>query len=180
VLGHIGLDPATSLAAQETVGADNYYTVRDDGLERRWGGRVWLNPPYSLMSRFVEKLVGEYRAGSVKAAILLSSNGNDAAWFHHAAESATTICFNKVRIKFIDGNEPGSERSSPRSGSAFLYFGPDALRFREIFAMFGTIVVPWREQSVTTAEATSAAKRAPVGNGSAPQLDIFPHGGVTS
>jgi len=156
VLGHIGLDPASCVAAQETVRADNFYTKDSDGLKRRWSGTVWLNPPYSqpLVAQFVEKLVAEFRAGNVTAAILLSSNGTDAAWFHHAAEAATAICFTKGRIKFVDANGAGGrDRVAPPSGSAFLYFGPDVLRFHEVFAKFGTMMVPWHAKAAIAAEA---------------------------
>jgi phage N-6-adenine-methyltransferase len=153
VLGHIGLDPATSLVAQETVKADNFYTVEIDGLTHGWRGHVWLNPPYSLMPQFVEKLLSEYSAGNVNAAILLSSNGTDTAWFHHAASAATTICFTRGRIKFIDGNGPSSERSAPPSGSTFLFFGVDALRFHAVFAKFGTVMMPWHAGTAVAAEA---------------------------
>jgi phage N-6-adenine-methyltransferase len=153
VLGHIGLDPATSLVAQQTVGADNFYTIETDGLTHRWCGHGWINPPYSLMPQFVEKLLSEYSVGNVKAAILLSSNGTDTKWFHAAAAIASAICFTRGRIEFIDGNGPGSERSSSPSGSAFLYFGPDVLRFHAVFAKFGTMMVPWHAKAAIAAEA---------------------------
>ena len=46
-MGGIDLDPASTAKAQEFVKAEQYFTVREDGLKRRWGGRVWLNPPYA-------------------------------------------------------------------------------------------------------------------------------------
>ena len=44
VLGAIDLDPASSDRAQETVGAETYFTKETDGLSRPWAGRVWLKP----------------------------------------------------------------------------------------------------------------------------------------
>src|SRR5258708_37613775 len=106
------------------------------------------------MPQFVEKLLSEYSVGNVKAATLLSSNGTDTEWFHAAAAIASAICFTRGRIKFIDRNGPGSERSSPRWGSIFMYFGPDVLRFHEVFSKFGTIVIPWWDTgTVVAAEA---------------------------
>ena len=98
--------------------------------------------------------MAEFRAGNVTAAILLSSNGTDAAWFHHAAEAATAICFTKGRIKFVDANRAGGgDRVAPQQGSAFLYFGPDVLRFYAVFAKFGTMMVPWHAKAAIAAEA---------------------------
>lgn len=42
VMGEIDLDPASSDIAQETVKANKYYTIDDDGLEQEWSGRVWI------------------------------------------------------------------------------------------------------------------------------------------
>lgn len=46
VMGTIDIDPASSDKANETVQAEHYYTIADNGLVRPWYGRVWLNPPY--------------------------------------------------------------------------------------------------------------------------------------
>jgi CspA family cold shock protein len=65
VLGSIDLDPASNRAAQQIVRARRFVTKADNGLDRPWRGRVWLNPPYSpaLIGQFVTKLLHERRAG---------------------------------------------------------------------------------------------------------------------
>ena len=86
VLGEFDLDPASSDKAQKRVQASQYFTLQDDGLEHEWLGRVWLNPPYvqPFIARFVVKMVAERRAGRVTAAIMLTHNYTDTAWFHEA------------------------------------------------------------------------------------------------
>lgn len=42
VLGSIDLDPASCAEANQTVGATDYYTKEDDGLEQYWKGNVFL------------------------------------------------------------------------------------------------------------------------------------------
>src|SRR5262249_39558327 len=88
--GAIGLDSARCPAAQEPVQAARYFTEADNGLAHEWPGRVWLNPPYShpAIEQFIEKLLDEVAAGRTTAAILLTHNNTDTAWFHFAASGA--------------------------------------------------------------------------------------------
>jgi hypothetical protein len=46
LMGQIDLDPASSAFANEYVGADKYFTPKEDGLnEEKWFGNVYLFPP---------------------------------------------------------------------------------------------------------------------------------------
>jgi ParB family chromosome partitioning protein len=150
VLNGIDLDPASSAAAQETVRATKFFTRKDDGLKREWHGNVWLNPPYSqpLMAQFISKLIGEYRAGRMTAAILLTNNYTDTVWFHEAASACTAICFTRGRLNFIDST--GSRRMQPIQGQTFLYFGKDLEAFAEQFRTVGFIVIPYGGKDVRT------------------------------
>jgi hypothetical protein len=87
VLAWIDLDPASSASAQQTIRADKYFSADDDGLARDWMGRVWLNPPYAqpLIAQFVHKLVEEVARARVVAAVMLTHNYTDTAWFQEAA-----------------------------------------------------------------------------------------------
>lgn len=141
VLGSIDLDPASSDRAQEVIRAARYFTKADDGLAQEWHGRVWLNPPYAqpLIADFVSKMVDEHRAGRVSAAIMLTHNYTDTAWFHQAAGSADAICFTRGRVKFY---EPDGEIAAPTQGQAFFYFGPGIAAFIQRFRNIGFVVRP--------------------------------------
>ncbi len=54
VMGGIDLDPASSEIAQQRVDAKIYFTQDDDGLNKDWSGRVWMNPPYE--GRLIKQL----------------------------------------------------------------------------------------------------------------------------
>jgi phage N-6-adenine-methyltransferase len=143
VLGQIDLDPASCDIAQEQVGAQRYFTPEDDGLAQPWFGSLWVNPPYSrpAITLFVEKLVGEVRAGNVEQAILLTHNFTDTGWFHEAVCAADALCFTRGRIRFY-GLE--GELAAPPNGQTFFYFGDARDRFAEIFAEVGVILWPGR------------------------------------
>lgn len=143
VLGKIELDPASSDIAQETVKAGRFFTKEQDGLQQEWTGKVWLNPPYAKgdIEPFVAKLVAEYQAGHVKAAIMLTNNSADTEWFHKAAAHAGAICLTRGRIKFED---PNSARNAPLQGQAFFYFGPNVKKFVSLYAPTGVVLLPYR------------------------------------
>ena len=141
VLGDIDLDPASSEIAQETVKAKHYFTKADDALNRQWHGRVFMNPPYSRdgMPRFIEKLIGEFRAGRVSQAIALVHSYTDPGWFHDLAGCASAICFTRGRIPFVS---PYGEATAPVHGSAFFYLGSCPAKFVEEFGAIGLVVLP--------------------------------------
>jgi phage N-6-adenine-methyltransferase len=142
VLGGIDLDPATHEQAQETIKAAHYFTKDDDGLAHEWHGRVWLNPPYAQpdIALFVSKMVTERLAAHVSAAIMLTHNYTDTAWFQEAATTADAICFTRGRVKFY---EPEGKTAAPTQGQAFFYFGNDVELFASRFCTIG-FVVPCR------------------------------------
>lgn len=139
VLGHIDLDPASSHVANRVVQADNFFSTETNGLDMMWFGRVWLNPPYAqpLIAQFAEKVAQEYQAGRVTAAIVLTHNYTDTAWFQDLAAAASAICFTRGRVRFVS---PTGEQAAPTQGQAFFYFGSDIDIFADVFEEVGFVV----------------------------------------
>jgi len=138
VLGGIDLDPASSEKANEFVGAAKIFTAADSGLDQEWNGRVWLNPPYAqpAIAQFADKMVHEWNCERIEAAIMLTHNYTDTAWFHALAPAASAICFPRGRIRFVS---PGGDLASPTQGQAFFYFGPQLDTFAKVFSEAGFI-----------------------------------------
>lgn len=139
VMGYIDTDPASSDIANKKVQAKRFYTLNDEGLNREWHGKVWLNPPYAqpAINNFAEKMAAEWQSGRVDEAIVLTHNYTDTKWFHTLADVCNAVCFNRGRIAFIDleGN-----KASPTQGQAFFYFGQNVERFSSIFKEKGKVL----------------------------------------
>jgi len=135
-MGGIDCDPASTAKANKIVKAEIYYTAKQDGLQRTWGKRVWMNPPYAqpLCSRFSEGLVSRVNKKEVKTACILVNNATETVWFRAIVSVASAIVFPSGRVKFLapDGN-PGA----PLQGQAVLYVGNKPETFLREFADFG-------------------------------------------
>ena len=140
VLGEIDLDPASNAEANKIVKAKKYFSEKNNGLSKRWVGRVWLNPPYSrdLMGPFVEKLIESYKSGSVPAAIMVSHNNTDTGWFHSLSNVAAAVCFPRQRIKFYRNKDI----AAPVNGQVFFYLGKRADTFTKKYQEMGVVMVP--------------------------------------
>ena len=141
VLGAIDLDPASAAHAQKWIRAGRFFTKEQDGLQQEWPGRVWLNPPYMqpAIAQFIAKLVEEVRAERTTAAVLLTHNYTDTAWFHLAAGACAAICFTRGRIAFLD---PNGAAAAPTQGQAFIYFGDNPASFSRRFSEIGFVMSP--------------------------------------
>ena len=136
VLGGIDLDPASCAYANETVQAERFFSVEDDGLTKEWRGRVWMNPPYNAESvvKFTEKFVDEYEAGYINEGIVLVNNATETSWFVNMVNVAAAIVFPRGRIRYESSMR---ESLAPLQGQAFLYFGENIDKFFEAFSEIG-------------------------------------------
>lgn len=139
VLGRIDLDPASCAAANTVVKATTYLNKQNDGLQPKipWLGNVWLNPPYSNPLPWIEKLLAEYEAGRLTAALVLVNTANSPQWARLLWQSEGIVCLLSRRIKFwrVDGPEgKGFDRDQ-----MIFYIGRDQPKFCDVFGEFGAI-----------------------------------------
>lgn len=142
LMGGIDLDPASSDAAQKTVRAKRYYTEAENGLEKKWAGRVWLNPPYGdAIAAFVHRLVESVQGRDVTEAVLLTHNSCDTGWWHEAHGACASFLNTRGRINF---QRSDGFTASPPLGQTFFYFGKRPKSFAARFSSFGCISFPMR------------------------------------
>jgi ParB family chromosome partitioning protein len=137
VMGAVDLDPASSLQANKKIKAKKYYTIKDNGLNLQWKGRIFLNPPFSKYNQFVDGLLEEIVQGNTTEAILLVNNSTETAWFQKLLKKNYLVCLPKSRLHFW---HPDRASLTGRNGQAIFYIGLNENKFKEIFGHYGIVV----------------------------------------
>lgn len=94
-LGKFKLDPCSPIKRPWDT-AEIHFSKKDDGLTKKWKGRVWLNPPYGRETyKWLEKLV---KHGNGIA--LVFARTETKYFFKYIWGEANAILFLKGRIAF--------------------------------------------------------------------------------
>lgn len=135
VMGGIDLDPASSLKANEKIGAVSIFTVSDDGLLREWHGRIWMNHPFSRDNNraWIAKLVNEYWTNRISQACCITYAATSEQWFQPLLKFPQ--CFLSPRTNYIMPD--GTLKRGVTKGSVVTYLGPRTNEFAAIFKPFG-------------------------------------------
>lgn len=139
VMETLDLDPASNAKANEKIKARRFYSSENDGLKKKWNGRVWMNPPYAsdLIELFIDKFIEHYANGDIEEGVILVNNATDTKWFQKMFKHLSAICFHAGRIRFW--NET-TEAGAPLQGQAICYFGKQSKTFGDIFSQFGGVL----------------------------------------
>lgn len=136
LLGVIDLDPASCAIAQEIVGAAAYFTKADNGLTKRWSGRVWLNPPYGgAASSWILKALKEFKRGHISEALILVRGDSEALklLMQHFAFCECD------RISFINPADPSAKNPVP--GTKIFFLCRSGKREQDFATLFNAIGV---------------------------------------
>lgn len=140
LMGAIDLDPASCELANEVVRATEFFSEEDNGLEKEWKGRIFVNPPFAhpTVKFFAEKLLDSFGTGDVKQAVWLSNACVDVGWWQDLASIGVT-CFHRGRIKFYG---PDGAVQPPTLGQSIIYLGDNSTKFAKEFTAFGVVLSP--------------------------------------
>lgn len=130
LFGTIDLDPCSN-DGDPNIPARRHFREKDDGLTKRWTGRVYMNPPYGrVIEAWVGKLLAEHEAGRTTEAIALLPSRTDTAWFRLLRDFPR--CFVTGRLRF-------SEAAPAPFPSAAFYLGSRLKEFVSAFDELGDV-----------------------------------------
>ncbi len=93
------MDPATNEFIANKHGFKKFYTIHDNGLNQRWEGNVWCNPPFSLKDEFIKKAREYVDTTDNKVFMLLPASLETKIWHSYILGKAKIYIPNR-RIKF--------------------------------------------------------------------------------
>lgn len=112
IFGGFTLDPC---ATPQNAKSQTFFTREQDGLARRWGGKVFMNPPYGRdISRWVKKAYEESLRGALVVCLLPART--DTRWWQDYAKHGY-VYFLSGRLRF------GAALNSAPFPSAIVTFG---------------------------------------------------------
>ena len=116
-LGPFDLDPCSPGDRRPWDTAAKHYSLVDDGLRQPWHGRVWLNPPYSQVGKWLNRLA-EHGQGTA----LIFARTETALWFEHVWPKASGLLFLRGRLSFhfVSGKRAAANSGAP---SALVAYG---------------------------------------------------------
>lgn len=88
------LDVCAPIGGVPWIPADRHYSLIDDCLQQPWTGRVWMNPPYSNPSPFVERFLAH---GNGVCLVPFSKSN----WCLSIWRSSCRIVFLNPNLKFV-------------------------------------------------------------------------------
>ena len=92
---HFDLDVCSSYHDLIIVPAEHRYTVEDNSLEKEWFGRVWMNPPFSDITPFMDKWLDHQNGVCL---VPLASNGK---WMNRLWNSEAAWVYMRPNMKFV-------------------------------------------------------------------------------
>lgn len=101
--GEIDLDPCAHRLSPVVAHRRILLDEGGDGLVDDWSGRLaFVNPPFSELTRWLERAHGEWSAGRVATVVCLVPVRTDSALFHDRISADADMYLLRGRIRFLD------------------------------------------------------------------------------
>lgn len=135
-LGPFDTDPCAAPSPRPWATAARHIELPEDGLTAEWGGRVWLNPPYSFEAwRWLSRL-----ADHGDGIALVFARTETAGFVEQVWGKATALLFLHGRLHFhhADGTRASANSGAP---SVLVAYGRDAALRLATADLAGTFVM---------------------------------------
>lgn len=138
-LGGFDLDPGAAEENREWTRARSVFTRADDGLSRKWEGRVFMNPPFSNTVPWLEKHAAHGSGISLVAATVESK-----VWRSHVWPAAAAVFLVHGRTRFCNPDGSSTQGRPLRSISLIAWADEDK-RILERLTLAGVLLTEWRQ-----------------------------------
>ena len=131
-VGGFDLDPCASQSSD--LASTNL--TKDDGGLRQWYGKVWMNPPYSEVSDWMQHAELQNGHGYTDLIVGLVFARTATQWFHKYAKKADLLCFVEGRLTF------GNADNTAPAPSLVVVWGDYSEQLKLTLERFGMVVTP--------------------------------------
>ena len=99
---------------------DEYYTKSKSAFETGWWVNGFINAPYSMIGKVMQKAYEEHMANNIELMILAYAK-TDTQWWHKYVENKAEVHFVKGRIKFLDAKGKPTKLPAPYPSVWIIY-----------------------------------------------------------
>ncbi len=109
-LGDFDLDPCSPINRPWDT-AKYHFDMIHDGLNQKWFGRVWLNPPYGKQTKKWMKKMCDHKNGIA----LIFARTETALFFDYVWNEADAILFieGRIHFHFVNGDRANANSGAP-------------------------------------------------------------------
>lgn len=137
-LGRFDLDPCAADEFPSRI-APQYFTAELNGLTRPWFGRVFMNPPFSNLTPWLERM-SQHGDGIA----LLPGNHETFAWTKFVWAKADALLLLPGRVSFMlpDGK---NSTGRPRQSTALIAYGHSNAAILSRSGLQGVLIWAWQQ-----------------------------------
>lgn len=144
--GKINFDPCWHAASAVVACAHLDIRKGQDGLREMWKGPVaFVNPPWSLAKRFLERAYDQWKAGQADTILCLVPSKTDTTFFHTVLKAEADVYFVEKRMRFF--KEDGTSKTSAESVMIVMFGATEMEKIRFAARVPGSWWLPDKEFS---------------------------------